>query len=67
MVRECREELGIEAVASPITGELPLFLTVTRTRGDSLNTPTSRSGTFSMPTLTPPPPTTAGSSKQSGG
>ncbi|MFD9132827.1 hypothetical protein ACFVZA_10390 [Streptomyces bottropensis] len=33
MVRECREELGIEAVASPITGERPLFLTVTRTRG----------------------------------
>ncbi|WP_035840223.1 NUDIX domain-containing protein [Kitasatospora azatica] len=33
VVRECREELGIEAVASPITGEHPLFLTVTRTRG----------------------------------
>ncbi|MFF2864699.1 hypothetical protein ACFVSX_33050 [Streptomyces rubiginosohelvolus] len=29
MVHECREELGIEAVASPITGERPLFLTVT--------------------------------------
>lgn len=33
VVRECQEELGIEAVASPITGERPFFLTVTRTRG----------------------------------
>lgn len=43
VVRECREELGIEAVASPITGERPFFLTITRTRG-SARTPTSRSG-----------------------
>ncbi|MFJ9870216.1 NUDIX domain-containing protein [Streptomyces sp. NPDC101165] len=35
VVRECHEELGIEAVASSITGERPLFLTVTRTRGQS--------------------------------
>ncbi|MFD8263622.1 NUDIX domain-containing protein [Streptomyces griseoluteus] len=41
MVRECREELGIEAVASPITGEHPRFLTVTRTRGHSPHTDVS--------------------------
>jgi 8-oxo-dGTP pyrophosphatase MutT (NUDIX family) len=38
VVRECREELGIEAVASPITGELPLFLTVTQTLGQGAHT-----------------------------
>ncbi|MFF7238831.1 NUDIX domain-containing protein [Streptomyces collinus] len=32
VVRECREELGIGAVASAVTGERPLFLTVTPTR-----------------------------------
>ncbi|MGA5143232.1 NUDIX domain-containing protein [Streptomyces azureus] len=37
-IRECREELGTEAVASPITGEVPLFLTVTRTRGQRAHT-----------------------------
>ncbi|SOD91400.1 ADP-ribose pyrophosphatase YjhB, NUDIX family [Streptomyces sp. Ag109_G2-15] len=41
VVRECREELGIEAVASPITGEHPLFLTVTRTRGQNAHTDVS--------------------------
>lgn len=41
VVRECREELGIEAVASPITGEHPLFLTVTRTRGQGVHTDVS--------------------------
>ncbi|MFF3609821.1 NUDIX hydrolase [Streptomyces sp. NPDC002463] len=41
VVRECREELGIEAVPSPITGELPLFLTVTRTRGEGVHTDVS--------------------------
>ncbi|WP_225834615.1 NUDIX hydrolase [Streptomyces sp. NK08204] len=41
VVRECHEELGIEAMASPITGEHPLFLTVTRTRGQSAHTDVS--------------------------
>jgi 8-oxo-dGTP pyrophosphatase MutT (NUDIX family) len=41
VVRECREELGIEAVASPITGERPLFLTVTQTRGQNAHTDVS--------------------------
>ena len=41
VARECREELGIEAVASPITGEHPLFLTVTRTRGQRAHTDVS--------------------------
>lgn len=41
VVRECREELGIDAVASPITGEHPLFLTVTRTRGQGAHTDVS--------------------------
>ncbi|WP_405876951.1 NUDIX hydrolase [Streptomyces sp. NBC_00005] len=41
VVRECREELGIEAVASPVTGERPLFLTVTRTRGQRADTDVS--------------------------
>jgi 8-oxo-dGTP pyrophosphatase MutT (NUDIX family) len=37
-VRESREELGIEAVASPIAGERPFFLTVTCTRGHGPHT-----------------------------
>ena len=41
VVRECREELGIQATASPITGELPLFLTVTETRGQGAHTDVS--------------------------
>ncbi|MGW6144798.1 NUDIX domain-containing protein [Streptomyces sp. NPDC055140] len=41
VVRECREELGIEAVASPIAGEHPLFLTVTRTRRHGVHTDVS--------------------------
>ncbi|MFS4092953.1 NUDIX hydrolase [Streptomyces sp. AF1A] len=41
VIRECSEELGIEAVASPITGEHPLFLTVTRTRGQGSHTDVS--------------------------
>ncbi|MER5602430.1 NUDIX hydrolase [Streptomyces sp. NPDC002265] len=41
VVRECREELGIQATASPITGELPLFLTVTETRGQDAHTDVS--------------------------
>ncbi|WSN72117.1 NUDIX domain-containing protein [Streptomyces sp. NBC_01361] len=41
VVRECREELGIEAEASPITGEHPLFLTVTETRGQGVHTDVS--------------------------
>ncbi|MFF2775461.1 NUDIX hydrolase [Streptomyces sp. NPDC058052] len=35
VVRECREELGIEATASSLAGRRPLFLTVTRTRGQA--------------------------------
>ncbi|MFE7313960.1 NUDIX hydrolase [Streptomyces sp. NPDC057555] len=41
VVRECREELGIQAMASPISGELPLFLTVTETRGQGTHTDVS--------------------------
>ncbi|MEU9979458.1 NUDIX domain-containing protein [Streptomyces sp. NPDC051014] len=41
VVRECREELGLEAAASPITGEFPFFLTVTRTRGQGVHTDVS--------------------------
>ncbi|MFI9780836.1 NUDIX hydrolase [Streptomyces sp. NPDC051956] len=41
VVRECHEELGIHAKASPITGELPLFLTVTETRGHGAHTDVS--------------------------
>lgn len=66
VVRECREELGIEAVASPVAGELPFFLTVTGTRGRA-RTPTSRCGTSSMPTPTPSPITTGASSAPSAG
>ncbi|MET9384795.1 NUDIX domain-containing protein [Streptomyces sp. NPDC002928] len=39
--RECREELGISAVASTITGRRPFFLTVTRTRGQGEHTDVS--------------------------
>jgi 8-oxo-dGTP pyrophosphatase MutT (NUDIX family) len=41
VLRECREELGIQAVAAPVTGEHPLFLTVTRTRGQNAHTDVS--------------------------
>ncbi|WP_276322896.1 transposase family protein [Streptomyces sp. F001] len=41
VVRECQEELGTEAVVSPITGEHPLFLTVIRTRGQAAHTDVS--------------------------
>ncbi|MGW6055379.1 NUDIX hydrolase [Streptomyces sp. NPDC055189] len=41
VVRECSEELGIDAVASPIAGEHPFFLTVTRTRGQGQHTDVS--------------------------
>lgn len=41
VVRECREELRVPATASPITGELPFFLTVTETRGSGVHTDVS--------------------------
>ncbi|MFG2946504.1 NUDIX domain-containing protein [Streptomyces adustus] len=41
VVRGCRKELGIHATASPITGELPLFLTATETRGQGTHTDVS--------------------------
>ncbi|MCC9309394.1 NUDIX domain-containing protein [Kitasatospora sp. RB6PN24] len=41
VVRECHEELGITAVASPLTGERPFFVTVTRTRGQGAHTDVS--------------------------
>ncbi|MGW0826564.1 NUDIX hydrolase [Streptomyces sp. NPDC002845] len=41
VVRECREELGIPAVASTSTGARPFFLTVTRTRGQGEHTDVS--------------------------
>ncbi|MFH8933776.1 NUDIX hydrolase [Streptomyces griseosporeus] len=41
VVRECREELGIPARALPRTGRRPLFLTVTRTRGQGAHTDVS--------------------------
>lgn len=41
VVRECAEELRIPAVASAVTGERPLFLTVTRTRGPGEHTDVS--------------------------
>ncbi|WP_330300874.1 NUDIX hydrolase [Streptomyces sp. NBC_00503] len=39
--RECREELRIEAVPASIAGDRPLFLTVTRTRGQGQHTDVS--------------------------
>lgn len=41
LVRECGEELGVPAVAWAITGERPLFLTVTRTQGQGEHTDVS--------------------------
>ncbi|WP_329549837.1 NUDIX domain-containing protein [Streptomyces sp. NBC_01356] len=41
VVRECAEELRIPAVAATVTGERPLFLTVTRTRGSGEHTDVS--------------------------
>ena len=42
--REVREELGIEAVFSPVTGESPMFVTVTATAPAAGCTPTSACG-----------------------
>ncbi|WP_425276650.1 NUDIX domain-containing protein [Streptomyces diastatochromogenes] len=66
VVRECHEELGIEAVASPITGGIPSSSPWPEP-GESTRTPTSRSGTCSMPTPAPSPRTTKANSMQSGG
>jgi 8-oxo-dGTP pyrophosphatase MutT (NUDIX family) len=33
VARECREELGIEAQAAPLSGQRPFFLTITPTNG----------------------------------
>jgi 8-oxo-dGTP pyrophosphatase MutT (NUDIX family) len=41
VTRECREELRIEAVPSTVSGTQPLFLTVTRTRGQGRHTDVS--------------------------
>jgi 8-oxo-dGTP pyrophosphatase MutT (NUDIX family) len=41
VTRECREELRIEAVPSTVSGTRPLFLTVTRTRGQGPHTDVS--------------------------
>jgi 8-oxo-dGTP pyrophosphatase MutT (NUDIX family) len=41
VVRECDEELRIPAVAARVAGELPFFLTVTRTRGQDEHTDVS--------------------------
>jgi 8-oxo-dGTP pyrophosphatase MutT (NUDIX family) len=41
VLRECDEELRIEAVASAVSGERPFFLTVTRTRGQGRHTDVS--------------------------
>lgn len=41
VVRECREEPGIEAVASPVAGERPFFPTITGTRGQGPHTDVS--------------------------
>ena len=41
VVRECREELFIEAVPSAVAGREPLFLTITQTRGQGRHTDVS--------------------------
>ncbi|QQM38867.1 NUDIX hydrolase [Streptomyces liliifuscus] len=41
VVRECREELRIEAVPSPVAGDEPFFLTITQTRGAGRHTDVS--------------------------
>ncbi|MFI6875360.1 NUDIX domain-containing protein [Streptomyces sp. NPDC050400] len=41
VVRECREELHLDAVASPLTGKQPFFVTVTPTRGPGSHTDVS--------------------------
>jgi len=47
--REVREELGIEAAFSSVTGEHPLFVTVTQTApAAGRHTPTSACGLFSI-------------------
>jgi 8-oxo-dGTP pyrophosphatase MutT (NUDIX family) len=38
VLRECREELGIEAVPAAVSGDRPFFLTATRTRGHGQHT-----------------------------
>ncbi|GIH76057.1 NUDIX domain-containing protein [Planobispora longispora] len=41
VVRECQEELHIPAVPSPLAGDRPFFITVTRTRGEGSHTDVS--------------------------
>ena len=41
VVRECREELCIEAVPSAVSGSEPFFLTITQTRGQGRHTDVS--------------------------
>lgn len=41
MVREAHEELGIDARFDPVCGGEPIFLTVTRTRGEGSRTDVS--------------------------
>jgi len=41
VVRECHEELGIEAVPSAVAGDRPFFLTATQTRGPGQHTDVS--------------------------
>ncbi|MFI6275054.1 NUDIX hydrolase [Streptomyces sp. NPDC050988] len=41
VVRECREELSIDAVPSAVAGRQPFFLTITRTRGQGRHTDVS--------------------------
>ena len=41
VARECREELGISAIPSTLTGDRPFFLTVTTTRGFGQHTDVS--------------------------
>ncbi|MFG2951581.1 NUDIX domain-containing protein [Streptomyces adustus] len=71
MVRECREELGIHATASPITDHRSPANSPSSSpppkHEDRANTPASRSGTSSPPTPTPSPPTTRTSSTRSDG
>jgi 8-oxo-dGTP pyrophosphatase MutT (NUDIX family) len=41
VLRECREELRIEAIPSVVSGTRPFFLTITRTRGQGRHTDVS--------------------------
>jgi 8-oxo-dGTP diphosphatase len=68
VLRETKEELGIDAAFHPVLGERPVFVTSPRRPGARTSTPTSASGSCSMRAeVWRSPPTLANSVPRVGG